>query len=57
MLGGGSNNFGVIIDEILANGSSKKLGIAVTIETPCKGTSGGPKETECQKDAMKGQSL
>jgi hypothetical protein len=57
MLGRGSDNFGAIIDEILANGSSKKLGIAVTIETLCKGTSGGPKETECQKDAIQGQSL
>jgi hypothetical protein len=48
----GSNDFGFVIDEILANGSPKKLGIAVTIETPCKGTSSGPKEMAHQKDAI-----
>jgi hypothetical protein len=52
MLGRGSDNFGVIINEILANGNPKKLGIAVTIETLCKGTSGSLKEMEQQKDSI-----
>ena len=57
MLGRCSKDIGVVINEILANGSPKKLGILVAIETLCKGTSGGPKEMECQKDAIQGQSI
>ncbi len=43
MLCWGGDNFLIVIYEILTNCSSKKLGVTVTIETPCKRASSSQK--------------
>ncbi len=57
MLCSGSDDLWVVINEILANGSFKKLGITVTIEILGKRTSGCPKDSEHRKDTIWWQSL
>ena len=52
-----SNDIGVVINQMLLNCHTKKIGIAVTTETSSKRTSVLPEKTECQENQFLGEVL
>ncbi len=53
MLGWHCNNFGVVVNEVLADGSAKELEITITIQALSKGTSHSTKQPDGVKDDIR----
>jgi hypothetical protein len=51
------NNFGVIVNEALADGSAKELEVTVTMKTYSKGTSCSTKQLDDSKDGVQQEIL
>jgi hypothetical protein len=57
MLGQRCNNFGVVVNEVLNDGSAKELEVTVTIKALSKGTSHSSKQPDGVKDGIRQEIL
>ena len=53
MLSWGSNQLRVVVDKILQDRGTKELGIAVSVEATCEGTSRSLEEAQGAKDVIR----